>query len=78
VERVQEIGRDGRKAADVLAEGVPRRAIEIEEEWFHKDDAPAIAFSRLWDSINAKRGYGWESNPWVWVITFQMLKAGEE
>ena len=27
-------------------------------------------FEELWDSINAKRGYGWENNPWVWVIKF--------
>ena len=27
------------------------------------------AFMDLWDSINAKRGYGWERNPWVWVIS---------
>jgi len=27
-------------------------------------------FKELWDSLNAKRGYGWETNPWVWVITF--------
>lgn len=25
----------------------------------------------LWDAINAKRGYGWETNPWVWVIEFE-------
>jgi hypothetical protein len=25
----------------------------------------------LWDSINAKRGYGWDANPWVWVISFE-------
>lgn len=67
VERVQEIGRDGRKAHDVLAEGVSQAAIQREQEWFYLDDAPAIAFSRLWDSLNAKRGFGWESNPWVWV-----------
>jgi hypothetical protein len=28
-------------------------------------------FRRLWDSINAKRGYGWDANPWVWVIGFK-------
>lgn len=28
-------------------------------------------FSRLWDGINAKRGYPWESNPFVWVIEFE-------
>ncbi len=25
----------------------------------------------LWDAINAKRGFGWDANPWVWVIGFQ-------
>lgn len=24
----------------------------------------------LWDSLNEKRGYGWDVNPWVWVISF--------
>ena len=28
------------------------------------------AFENLWDSINAKRGYGWDVNPWVWVVEF--------
>ena len=32
-----------------------------------------IAFSWLWDSINAKRGYSWESNPWVWVVEFKRV-----
>ena len=31
-------------------------------------------FHSLWDSINAKRGYPWESNPWVWVIEFERVK----
>jgi len=25
----------------------------------------------LWDSLNAKRGFGWSVNPWVWAITFK-------
>ena len=29
------------------------------------------SFKATWDSLNAKRGYGWEANPWVWVITFE-------
>ena len=28
-------------------------------------------FRAYWDSLNAKRGYPWESNPWVWVISFK-------
>jgi hypothetical protein len=27
-------------------------------------------FRRLWDSINARRGHGWDANPWVWVVSF--------
>jgi len=29
------------------------------------------AFKKLWDSINAERGYGWEVNPFVWCISFK-------
>lgn len=32
------------------------------------------AFRKLWDSINAKRGYSWESNPFVWVIEFKRIR----
>jgi hypothetical protein len=32
------------------------------------------AFQELWDSINAKRGYGWDYNPWVWVVSFRRIK----
>ena len=28
------------------------------------------AFANLWDSLNAKRGYSWDFNPWVWPISF--------
>jgi hypothetical protein len=31
-------------------------------------------FIFAWSSINAKRGYSWESNPWVWAITFEVIK----
>ncbi len=29
------------------------------------------AFGDLWDSINLKRGFGWDVNPYVWCLTFQ-------
>lgn len=32
------------------------------------------AFESLWDSINEKRGFGWEKNPWVWVVEFERIK----
>jgi len=32
----------------------------------------------VWDSLNAKRGYPWESNPWVWVISFKRVHNQKE
>ena len=32
-----------------------------------------VAFKRLWDSINEKRGYGWDKNPWVAAYTFEVI-----
>lgn len=31
-------------------------------------------FRILWDFLNAKRGYGWEVNPWEWPISFKVVK----
>lgn len=42
--------------ADCVAEGMGRYA---------------AAYAAIWDVFNAKRGYGWNKNPWVWVITFK-------
>lgn len=33
------------------------------------------SYARLWDSHNAKRGYGWDTNPWVWVVEFEREQA---
>jgi hypothetical protein len=32
------------------------------------------AWEKLWDSINAAKGYGWETNPWVFVLEFRRQK----
>ena len=32
-------------------------------------------FKLAWNEINSKRGFGWESNPWCWCITFRRLEA---
>lgn len=31
-------------------------------------------FHGLWQKLNAKRGYGWDTNPWVWVIEFKEIQ----
>jgi hypothetical protein len=35
---------------------------------------PRDVFLEYWDSINAKRGFGWDDNPWVWVIEFRRVE----
>lgn len=30
-------------------------------------------YRELWDSLNAKRGFGWDVNPWVWVVEFKRI-----
>jgi len=32
-------------------------------------------FRSLWDKINARRGYGWDSDPWVWRVEFRVLEV---
>ena len=32
-------------------------------------------FLRVWERVYSKRGYGWEQNPWVWVIEFERAKG---
>jgi len=63
-ERVQEITEE-----DCVKEGFPE-----EIRWKTKR-APwrIVWFSELWDSLNAKRGYSWEFNPWVWPIRFREI-----
>jgi len=62
VERVQEI-----HPMDCIAEGAT--------DWDNllSLDTHILRFHNLWDKINLKRGYGWEVNPWVWIIEFKAL-----
>lgn len=36
-----------------------------------------LAYAKLWDILNAKRGYGWDTNPWVRVIEFEKISKEE-
>lgn len=49
---------------DIKAEGIEDNLTKI---GFY------YAFGQLWNSINAKRGYGWDTNPFVWVISFKVI-----
>ena len=31
-------------------------------------------FASRWDSLNARRGFPWESDCWVWVVEFELVR----
>jgi len=66
VERVQEIDMNG-----IIAEGIHESYVATVESGII--NPPLHAFRKLWDSINEKRGYSWEVNPWVWVVEFKRI-----
>lgn len=75
VERLQDMTLD-----DFLAEGVVLRP-----EAFNDPENAYMQgkklFSHIWDStINKEQHdlYGWDANPWVWVIEFERCKKPEE
>ena len=80
VERIQDITEE-----DAEAEGI-YNANECHEWWcdgvgFHPDQpchcgdsSPTEVFAKLWDSIYAKRGMGWDANPWVWVTEYEVAE----
>jgi hypothetical protein len=81
VERLQEI-----TEADAKAEGsfldrcecLPRKNDKTPlEKLFSQTQCVKLhgyEFKALWNSINAKRGYSWESNPWVFVYEFMRVE----
>lgn len=68
VERLQEMW-----ASDVPKEGI----------YFNKPttaDEMLMAFTKLWNSTIKKSDidcYGWDANPWVWVIEFERCEKPE-
>jgi len=60
VERLKEITPE-----DCIAEG-------ISPDYTVKAGLPVL-FAILWDSLNAKRGYPWDGNWWVWRIPYRLL-----
>lgn len=67
VERVQEITHD-----EALMEGVDPDASYNDHGTglIYKD-----TFAQVWDSINAKRGYGWNANPFCWVVEYRLING---
>lgn len=32
------------------------------------------SYHELWEILNRDRGFGWDVNPWVWVLKFRRVK----
>jgi hypothetical protein len=39
----------------------------------HLNRSAKTEYQNLWDSLNKSRGFGWDANPFVWVIQFRRL-----
>ena len=66
VERLREISEK-----DAQAEGCPADRFYAAHD---SNPTPQCSdwFRESWDELNARRGYPWTTNPWVWVLTFRV------
>jgi len=74
IERLQEITED-----DAIKEGVGdpynyQHPEYYDQKQFEGVEINKCAFAGLWDSINLKRGCGWNTNCWVWAVEFEVVK----
>jgi len=74
IERIQDISEE-----DAKAEGTE----QFKDFGEVLIDEPIIydyrnSFIIVWDSINKKRGYRWDLNPYVWVYDFEIIKGVKE
>lgn len=68
IERLQAITEE-----DAIAEGIEPATIAPAQ--IHYADGCRGAYGVLWDALNRARGYGWETDPWVWVLRFKLLEV---
>lgn len=79
VERLQDISEE-----DAIAEGVEFETADppfyyVPGVWPHSitaveiEDGAVRSYGKLWNHINGAGA--WEANPWVWAITFDVIKA---
>ena len=64
VERLQEI----------TSEQICKEGVEVEDPYVLNGEEKRYAFSNLWNSTIKESDldrYGWNANPWVWVIEFE-------
>lgn len=78
VERLQEITAEGAldEGTDVMFPEPKPSYISLAYTEMRLKPAARQSFSKLWDSTIKPKdlsAYGWEANPWVWVIEFERI-----
>lgn len=66
IERLQEIPINDidREGIRVTGAGGADLDLRLKSEWIKR-----------WDGLNAKKGFSWQVNPWVWVIAFKLVEV---
>ena len=77
-QRLQDITTGGvMRLSDVEKEGCPTEfCSSLEGDPMGSQEA--AWFIKHWDSLNKKRGFGWDANPWVWSIEFKQVTQNSQ
>ena len=65
---------------EITSEQICREGVEVEYPHALNGEEKRYAFSTLWNSTIKKSDidtYGWDANPWVWVIEFERCEKPE-